>query len=103
MANLPQPKEGDVITVELPDERTRATVKSVVSPVMVLAVIGQHTTAQKSHAYRKGDTIPCQYRDGAMNQRMWHVVSQKEFEEAEDRLKTHRKGGKEKRNAIAAR
>lgn len=76
-----EPKIGDTITLELPDERTRATVEKVVSDTAVLARL-QHFTTSKSHSYRKGDVVPCRFGMLDMTIPGWKVVSQRELEES---------------------
>ena len=76
------PKEGDVITVYLPDERTRATIERVISDTAVIAKIMQYTTAKISHSYKKGDLVACQFEPQNMNQMGWRAVSERELEES---------------------
>lgn len=76
-----EPKEGDIITVELPDERTRATIERVISNTACIAKIMQYTTGNKSHSYRKGDLIPCRFEILDLNQPGWRAVSERQLEE----------------------
>lgn len=80
------PKVGDQITVQLPDERTRCTIKSVISPVACVAELN-HFTTSKSHNFRKGDLIPCRYEMLEMNQLGWRSLTDRELAEAEARGK----------------
>ncbi|HEY1806006.1 MAG TPA: hypothetical protein VGG45_16150 [Terracidiphilus sp.] len=80
-----QPKIDDIITVELPDERTRGKIVKVVSPQMVIAQLEHFTTGSKSHPYKKGDFIPCRYQVGQpMNLKGWYAVPQSELDAAEE-------------------
>ena len=77
-AHRPQydPREGDMVTLNLPDEVTRAKIVKVVSPTKIVAEIAQYTTGNKSHNYKKGDFVAAEYRMGAMNLRGWYVIPQ---------------------------
>lgn len=81
-----QPKVGDQITVQLPDERTRCTIESVVSHDACIARLN-HFTTSKSHSFRKGDMIPCRYEMLEMNQPGWRSLTDRELAEAEARGK----------------
>lgn len=81
-----EPKVGDQITVELPDERTRCTIKSVISPIACVAELN-HFTTSKSHNFRKGDLVPCRYEMLGMNQPGWRSLTDRELAEAEARGK----------------
>ena len=72
-------EEGQTVTVELPDERTRAEILSVVSASAFIGRISQFTTASKSHSYKKGDTIAVQQRPGAFGQTVWQAVPESEL------------------------
>lgn len=76
-----EPKVGDTITVELPDERTRATVERVISDEAVIAKIASFTTNNKSHNYKRHDLIACRFGGTSMNARGWKVVSDQELRE----------------------
>lgn len=78
-----EPKVGDTITVELPDERTRAEVIKVISDTAVLARLATFTTAKGSHNYRKDDVIPCRFQKLGMGVPGWRVVSEREMDEAQ--------------------
>lgn len=71
------PEIGQAITVELPDERTRAEIVKVVSDSAVLARIIQFTTAYKSHPYKKGDTIGAQLKKTGMGQMAWIAIDER--------------------------
>lgn len=75
---------GQTITVQLPNEVTRAVIEKAVSPTACLARINTFTTGHISHNYRRGDLIPCRYDILALNQRGWRVVSEREMAEAEE-------------------
>lgn len=77
-----EPKEGDTITVELPDERTRAQIIKVVSDTAVIAKLLTYTTS-KSHNYKKGDLVPFRHQRLDMNLPGWRSVSQHEMDEAD--------------------
>lgn len=68
------PTMDQMITVDLPDERTRAKVVKVISDTACLAEIAQYTTALKSHPYHKGDVVAVQLRKDAMGQQAWIAV-----------------------------
>lgn len=77
-----EPKVGDIITIELPDERTRGQIERVISDDAVIAKLMVFTTG-RDHQYRKGDLIPCRFDGLSMNAQGWRVVSQREMDEAE--------------------
>lgn len=77
-----EPKVGDVITVELPDERTRATIERLVSDSAAIVRLNHFVTATKSHNYRKGDLVPVRYGLLDMGLTGWHSVSERELAEA---------------------
>jgi hypothetical protein len=77
-----EPKLGDVVTVLLPDERTRATIEKLVSDTACIVRLNHFVTATKSHNYRKGDLVPCRYGVQDMGLPGWTAVSAKELEEA---------------------
>lgn len=83
------PKVGDVITLELPDERTRATIERVVSHDAAIAKLNTFTTS-KSHSYRKGDLVACRFEVLGMNVRGWRAMSDRELSDAEARGKKKR-------------
>lgn len=78
------PEIGVEITVELPDERTRARVERIISANRIIVRLSHFTTASKSHNYKKGDFVACQYRIGAMNLRGWHEIPQSQLDAAEE-------------------
>jgi len=71
------PQVGQLITVNLPDERTRAEVVQVISETGCLAKIAQFTTAAKSHSYRKGDIVAVQMRKDGMGQQGWTAIEER--------------------------
>ena len=71
------PEVGQLITVELPDERTRAEIIKVISETAVLAKISQFTTASKSHPYKKGDVVGAQLKPGNLGQIAWIAVDER--------------------------
>lgn len=77
-----EPKVGDQITIDLPDERTRGEIVKVVSTTAVIAKLLTFLTASRSHSYRKGDIVPCLYAQVGMNQNGWRAVSEREMEAA---------------------
>lgn len=85
-----EPKVGDAITVELPDERTRAEVIKVISDTAVIAKLSTYTTS-KSHNYRKGDLVPLRFQTLDMNIPGWRAVTQHEMDEADAASKKKRK------------
>lgn len=78
-----EPKVGDTITVDLPNERTRARIEKVISDTAVIAKITQFTTGRTSHNYNKDDLIACVYETLSMNSPGWRVMSERELAEAE--------------------
>lgn len=77
-----QPKVGDIVTVELPDERTRATIEKLISDTAAIVRLNHFVTATKSHNYRKNDLVPVRYMVLDMGLMGWHSVSEKELAEA---------------------
>lgn len=77
-----EPKVGDTITVELPDERTRATVEKVISDTAVIARL-QHYMTSKSHNYKKDELIACRFETLSMGINGWRVMSERELDAAE--------------------
>lgn len=71
------PIVGQLITVELPDERTRAEVVKVISETAVLAKISQFTTASKSHSYKKDDVVGAQMKKSNLGQMAWVAVDER--------------------------
>lgn len=81
------PEVGDTVTIELPDERTRAEIVRAISNATVIVRLTQYLTASsKSHSYKKGDLVPCRFVTGPMNQMMWKAVSEAELEDADESL-----------------
>lgn len=76
-----QPQVDDVITVEIPDERTRAVIRQVVSPTTCLAEITQYTTS-RSHNFKKGEIVPCRFEPLGFGVPGWRAVSQRELDAA---------------------
>lgn len=78
-----EPKEGDTITISLPDEITRGQIERVISDEAVIAKLLTFTMAVgKSHQYRKGDLVPCRFTRLGMGNMGWEAVSQREMDEA---------------------
>lgn len=78
-----EPQAGETITVDLPDERTRATIEKVLSRTAVIAKIDTFTTGNpKSHTYKRGDLIACRFTEVGMNLSGWKVVGERELSEA---------------------
>jgi hypothetical protein len=75
-----EPNVDDTITVELPDERTRAKIIGVVSDTAVTVELLTFTTNNKSHPYKKGDKVPAMFVPGPMNRHIWKVISDAELE-----------------------
>lgn len=90
------PKEGETITLDLPDERTRATIKRVISDTALIAEL-QHYTTSKSHPYRKGDLVAAKFGPLAMNQVGWRAVSERELADSEPAKKAAPKSRKRKK------
>lgn len=90
-----QPKVGDEITVEVPDERTRAVIESLVSDTHCIARLLRYPVS-KSHNYKKGDLVPCKHETLGMGVAGWRVISQRELDEA---VAAHKKSKRKKRNA----
>lgn len=87
-AKLPQmshgryvPEVGNIITVELPGERTRATIERVISDEAVIAKLQTFTTS-KEHDYRKGDLVPCRFTDVGMGATGWLAISERQLDQA---------------------
>jgi hypothetical protein len=85
-----EPKIGDTITVELPDERTRAQIEKVISQDAVIARLMTFTTS-KSHQYRKDDLVACRFEMLGMTIPGWRAMSQRELDEADSHAKKTRK------------
>src|ERR1700685_3225747 len=77
-----EPKVGDIVTVDLPDERTRATIEKLISETAAIRRLNHSVTATKSHNYRKGDLVPVRYMVLDMGLWGWRSVSEKELAEA---------------------
>lgn len=77
-----EPKVGDTITVELPDERTRAVIEKVISDEAAIARLLHYTTS-KSHSYKKGDLIACRFEMLGMSIPGWRAMSERELDDAE--------------------
>jgi len=77
-----QPRIDDVITLQLPDEMTRARIERLYSKTPGLARLEHYTTNSKSHSYRKGDLVPCRYGRAKMGLNGWTAISEKELEDA---------------------
>lgn len=75
-----EPKTGDVITINLPDEVTRATIIRMVSATAAIAELMNFTTASKSHNYKKGDLVPCKFGRTITGLKGWTVVSENELQ-----------------------
>jgi hypothetical protein len=73
------PREGDIITVTLPAERTRCQIITVVNDEAVIAMILGFTTSP-GHQLKKGDRIACRFRLGPMNEPQWIYVPQTELD-----------------------
>lgn len=71
------PQIGQFITVDLPDERTRAEVVKVISDTACLAKLAQFTTAAKSHPYHKGDVVAVQLRKDGMGLQAWIAIEER--------------------------
>lgn len=86
--NRPQydPHVDEMVTLNLPDEVTRAKIVKVISPTRIVAKIMQYTTANKSHNYKKDNYVAAEYRMGDMNLKGWYVIS----EDALDRMQEAR-------------
>ena len=77
-----EPKVGDTITVEIPDERTRAVIERLISDEAAIAKLLSYTTS-KSHTYKKGDLVACRFERLGMGISGWRVMSQREMDDAE--------------------
>lgn len=77
-----EPKVGDTITVQLPDEFTRAEIERVISDEAVIAKLKTFTTARASHQYRKDDLVPCRFERLSMGVPGWRAISEREMDEA---------------------
>ena len=71
------PQVGQQITIDLPDERTRAEVVKVISDSACLAKIMQFTTASKSHPYHKDDIVAVQYKRDGMGLNAWIAIEER--------------------------
>lgn len=87
-----EPKVGETITVELPDERTRATIERVISNTAVLARLLTFTTS-KSHSYRKDELVACRFEMLGMTIPGWRVMSQRQLDDADAEQKKRKKKG----------
>lgn len=88
-----EPKAGQTITIELPDERTRAVIERVISDEAVIVKLLTFTTS-KSHNYRKGDMVPCRFQALDMGVPGWRAISDRELEDAEAKRQKKPKAGK---------
>lgn len=80
------PKEGDKITVTIPNERTRCEIVSVVTDEACIAQLLGFTTNVKEHGLKKGDRIACRFQRGPMNEVQWTYVPHAQMEaEIEER------------------
>lgn len=86
-----EPKPGDIITIELPDERTRGTVQKVISDTAVIAKLDHYTTGKGSHSYKKGDLVACKFEMLGMTVPGWRVVPQHELDESAAKSKKAKK------------
>lgn len=93
------PQVGDTITLELPDERTRAELVKIVGNDTAIARLITFTTGKASHNYRKGDLVPCRFGKVGMNLTGWRAVSEREMDEAEaaQKAKKAKKAKRKKR------
>lgn len=73
------PQIDDTITVNLPDEMTRARIVKLVSKTLGIAELLSFTTS-KSHSYRKGSMIPVRFGRGPMGLMGWTAVNEAELE-----------------------
>jgi hypothetical protein len=71
------PTVGQTITINLPDERTRADVIKVISNTACLVKIAQFTTSSKSHPYHKDDVVAVQLRKDGMGQQAWIAIDER--------------------------
>lgn len=63
------------IVVELPGERTFATVKAHGDDGTVVAQLTKPTMTQLGHAYRAGDILTLSPHEDVLRGRMWHPVT----------------------------
>lgn len=75
-----EPKEGDKITILLPDERTRAVIHKMTGEGMCIAKLETFTVQNKSHNYRKGDLVPARLRPDDMGQTNWIAIDERELQ-----------------------
>lgn len=86
-----EPKVGDTITIDMPGERTRATIERVISDEAVIARL-QHFTTSREHGYRKDDLVPCRFTTLDMGVPGWRAISETELGSAESAQKKKKRG-----------
>jgi hypothetical protein len=78
-----KPVEGGRLTVTLPGEKLMATVRGIVSrDDVVVELTAQPMMGGKSHAYRKGDFVPCRRGVDDLQVECWRAVSEHELNQA---------------------
>lgn len=87
MAYLPQ--VGDMTTVHLPGEITRAEIRKVTSERTMIAELSSFTTA-KDHPYKKGDLVPFRLKKNGLNQQIWEAIPEREITEGVRRVEAER-------------
>jgi len=84
-----QPQIGDMATVNLPGEVTRAEIRKVVSDKAMIAELLTFTTA-KDHAYKKGDLVPFRLKKSGLGQIIWEAIPEREIRESVARTDAER-------------
>lgn len=85
-----EPQLGDVITVQLPDERVRAVIEGIVSDTAVTARLQNHSVS-RSHNYRKGDLVACRFEKTEVGPRCWIAIPERELQQATEPKRKRRK------------
>lgn len=68
-------KINEVLTIELPGERTRALICKILSPGKIILELTSEPLA-KSHSYRKGEFVACVRKKSIFGE-FWQVVETK--------------------------
>lgn len=96
------PKEGDYIIVDLPGERTRATVVEMLNEDTMVVELTSIVMG-KSHVYRTGHVIPVQRAKSDLDRAdKWEVIDEQEMRNREHVAAVAERAIKEKEDAAGA-
>lgn len=80
------PKVGDKITLDLPGEKTRAEIKGVVTPDIVLVeLLSVPLSRAASVEFKKGDLVQARRSLGDHDIETWQVITERELQQQEAR------------------